>query len=155
VSTPTITISDITLEQLQAHAGALLQQHYEELSVDTDAWALDPDWDNLKKLESSGLTHTVGAFVDDEMVGYVGSLFVPRHLHYPFSYVQNDVLFVTKEHRSTSIGGRLMHTVRQWARENGAAQIFWHAKEGTQLHRQLDRVGSRYKLRDIIYSENI
>tara|TARA_R100001510_G_scaffold56293_1_gene61568 strand:- start:8815 stop:9282 length:468 start_codon:yes stop_codon:yes gene_type:complete len=155
VSTNTITIRDITLEQLQVQAGDLLQQHYEELSVDTDAWPLSPDWTNLEALAAGGLVHVAGAFVDDKMVGYVGSLLVRRHLHYPFGYVQNDVLFVAKSHRSSSVGGRLMRSVRDWAKEMGAAQIFWHAKEDTELHRQLDRPNGRYTLRDLIYSEKV
>lgn len=149
-----LTVDEVPLDLLKLHGQALFDAHYRELSVDKGR-PLSPDWATLAFLDEMDRLHVIAAFEGDLLVGYAASIYVPRHLHYDFAYVQNDALFVSKSHRGTSAGGRLMGAVRTWAKERGAAEVCWHAKEGTELHRKLDRSRDRYVLRDIFYSEKV
>lgn len=148
-----MTLKTLDVETFRRDSAVLIVQHYEELSVD-GAYPLAPDWPTYERLDKQGLLQIVGAYEGDLMVGYAMNVLCQRHLHYPFAYVQNDVLFVTKERRNGSIGARLMRDTVQFAREHGAAQVLWHAKEGSELHRKLDG-RPRFVLRDIIYSERV
>lgn len=149
-----VEVQEIPLTLLRMHATALFEQHFDELSVDKDR-GLDPHWTGLFDLEARGWLQCVAAYDDmSECVGYAINVFVPRHTHYAFAYVANDALFVTPAHRGARIGGKLMRATRDWAKRMGAAEVTWHAKEGTELHRRLDR-SDRFVLRDIIYSERI
>lgn len=149
-----LIIAHISLEDLEAQASELFEAHYAELSVDTDR-AVKPDWWSLRKLRTIGRLHTIGAWMSGDLIGYSVSIHVPRHLHYDFGYVMNDALYVSPDYRNGTVGGRLMSVVREWAVEQGADEVTWHAKEGTELHRKLDRARERFKLRDIIYSERV
>ena len=150
----TIVVEPIRLPQFIKDSEQLLRDHYVELSVDKDAHPLDPDWGTYEKLYDAGALDIIAAYDGEKMVGYSLSIFIPRNLHYPFAYVQNDVLFVARDHRQGGTAGRLMRMTKNWAKVKGAAQVLWHAKEGSELHRMLDS-RSRFKLRDIIYSEDI
>ena len=153
VSPAQVTLADISLAQLKEQAAELFTQHFKELSIDGDR-GLDIAWPVFEVMAKMGQLHAVGAFIGDALVGYTVSILCPRHLHYDYAYVQNDVLFVAKEHRDGSVGGRLMAAVRSWGREHGAVEVMWHAKDDTELHRKLDKNG-RFRLRDHIYSESI
>lgn len=148
-----VHIEQIPLRQFRDDSAVLIVDHYRELSVD-GAHPLAPAWDTYGELAAKDLLHIVGAYVGDRMVGYAMNILAPRHLHYPFAYVSNDVLFVEKEHRNGSVGSRLMRATREWAVARGAEMVMWHAKEGSELHRKLDG-RPRFTLRDIIYSERV
>jgi len=154
-----LSVQQIPLAQLRREAGALFEAHFTELSVDAER-GLDVAWPVLDAIEERGDLHVVAAYVaasrghSEEIVGYSVSIFVPRHLHYDFSYVQNDVLFVREDHRGTRIGGRLMSATRAFAKERGASEVAWHAKQGSELHKQLEK-STRFKCRDVIYSEGV
>lgn len=145
-----VKITELPLDQLRQEAQPLFEAHCAELTV--GGVALNIAWEVFEAL-GDGL-HVVAAYDGDALVGYSVSIFVPRHLHYDFAFVQNDVLFVLESHRGGSIGGRLMAATRAFAKAAGAAQVFWHAKRGTALHEQLEK-SDRFTCRDIIYSEKV
>ena len=86
---------------------------------------------------------------DDELIGYSVNV-VTRNLHYDLRVCQNDVLYLTPEHRLGPLGLRLIRDTERHAREAGAKIMLWHAKQGTSLDGLLPRID--YQVQEIMYS---
>lgn len=128
----------------------LVRAHYEEVS--SAARPLAVDWLKYQSLESAGLLVGLGAFADDELVGYSATI-VDRHIHYDLVTAYNAALFVHPDHRATPLGLKLMRATKDAARERGANLMLWHAKPDSQLNTLLTR--KRLKVQDIVYQESL
>lgn len=130
-------------------AWSLLEAHREELTTNKDLMKLAPRREIYERLEAAGALLSLGAFVDDKLVGYsIGIL--DRNLHYgDLAVLQNDLFFVGLEHRAR-LGLRLMNETERLAAQRGARMVLWHAKQGSSFANILDRKG--YRVQDIIYS---
>jgi len=148
-----ITVEEIPPSVLKEQGPPLFERHYQELRNGRNL-RVSPAYALYDNLTATGALHCIGAFGDGQLIGYSVNLYMPRHMHYNYSYVQNDVLFVDKEYRNTSVGGRLIKATRRLAEKLGVDQIMWHCKEGTQLHRMLDH-SDRHTLADLVYTEEI
>lgn len=152
------TVIEMSITMFQAFSGDLIRQHYTEVTQDK-RFALDPDWPAYEKLEAAGFVLCLGAFVDVELVGYSLNFIYPRHLHYDYSFAQNDIFFVSKPYRGPqfgrkeTIGDLLRAETMNVARARGAKKLFWHAKEKTAMSRWLGGLG--LAVQDIIYGEDL
>jgi len=139
-----------SVEAAIAHVEPLLLEHYEEVA--SKVYTLDPDWSRYRLLAANRQLLMLLAFKADRCIGYSVSV-LSDHLHYRRDYVAyNDVLFVAKEHRHTSAGGRLMVQTQYAAKAAGARVMQWHAKPGTALD---DVLSKRVPLFENVYQETL
>lgn len=151
--TATAVIRRTTIAELRESAAELIRAHWDEVALSKDLMVLDPNWSKYELLEVGGGLVSVGAYVDDALVGYSVGL-VTGHLHYKgLVYYQNDVLFVATDHRRSSVGLALIAASEEMAAAMGAKMACWHAKQNTALERLLE--ARRYAVQDIIYSRRI
>jgi GNAT superfamily N-acetyltransferase len=127
----------------------LLAAHREELTVYPEIMQLSPDVETYLRLEDAGKLLSLGVFDHDELIGYSVNV-VTRNLHYDLRVCQNDVLYLTPEHRLGPLGLRLIRDTERHAREAGAKLMLWHAKQGTALDGLLPRLD--YQVQEIMYS---
>lgn len=134
-------------------AAPLLQEHWEEIARNKAVMVLKPHVQAYRELERTGSLISLGAFVDDQMVGYAVTV-VTRHLHYAdLTYAQNDVIFVSRKHRTGRAGLALMRETERIATDRGCKLVMWHAKEDTALAAMLPRMG--YAVQDIVFSREL
>lgn len=134
----------------RAHVEPLLQAHYEEVA--SKVYTLRPDWDRYIELNCQGKLIMLLAFQHGQCIGYSATV-LGNHLHYVDSYVAyNDVIFVSRGHRHSSAGGRLMAQTRYAAKARGASIMQWHAKPDTALDEVLHK---RLPLFERAYQETL
>jgi GNAT superfamily N-acetyltransferase len=111
--------------------------HWEEIALDRDKIALEPDIETFRVLEDAGGLHIVVARDEaDQVVGYHVSVVRP-HLHYASSltaYV--DMYFIHPEHRRGRVGIKLFLFAEQTLRGLGVQRIY----TGTKLHKDVGRL---------------
>lgn len=136
-----------------APLAALLDEHWIELAKNRDLMVLKPALDKYKAMEEQKQLFTFCAYVDGQIVGYSIS-FVFNHMHYAdLLCCHNDLLFVSKPYRHSSIGGKLIRLTEDEARKRGAKLMTWHAKENTPLSEVLPVMGC--KVQEIIFSKEL
>lgn len=131
----------------------MLENHWDEVAKNKHLMVLKPDWERYKILEDQGRLLTLFAFVEDNVVGYSCNIIMP-HLHYSdliCSY--NDVLFIAKEYRASSLGLKLIRETEIESSKIGAKLMLWHAKQDSSLDKILPRRGC--KVQEIIYSKEL
>ena len=95
----------------------------------------------------------LGAFLEDKLIGYTVNV-VTNHLHYAdLLIVQNDIIFLCKEHRKGRLGLQLIKRTEEEAKKLGARLCIWHGKVGTALAGILPKLG--YGEHEIIYTKEI
>lgn len=150
---PRFDIRPTTYTEVAEKGLHLLDEHWQEVALNKRLMVLKPDGARYLHLESLGQFFSLGAFIDDELVGYSGN-FISQHIHYAdLCFVNNDVLFVAKEHRASPLGLRLIRETVAEARRRGARMMLWHGKEGTPLADLLPKMD--YKVQDVVYSREM
>lgn len=71
------------------------------------------------ELEDKGVIHTIGAYYDDTLVGFI-SVLRPVSTHYGYCLAVTESFFVAKEYRATGAGKRLLNAARSYAKEIGS-----------------------------------
>lgn len=146
-------IVETTIADKITHCSTLIDEHWHESARNKHLMVLKPDVARYELLEAAGCLLGLVAYVDDEIVGYSVNVLSP-HLHYADLMVaHNDVLFVAKSHRESSLGLKLIRETRRAAKARGAHLMLWHAKEATALAAILPKMGC--KVQEIIYSEEL
>ena len=133
---------------------SLLKEHWQEVAKNKEVMVLDPNWVRYQALHDAGMMFTLYAFDEDEtLLGYSCNI-IDKHMHYNgLTVVSNDVLFVSKAARNSSVGLRLMAAIESKAKALGAKLVRWHAKENSPLDRILK--AKRLPVQDIIYSKTL
>ena len=150
---PTTTIELSTLDNIKGVIESLFEEHYEEIARNKKVMVLKPNWPVYEKAEEQGTLFTFLAKKEGKCIGYSANI-IGNHLHYAdLLYCQNDLLFVSKEHRGTSLGLRLMKATEKHARLLGCKLMLWHAKEDTTLAHMLPRL--KYGVQDIVFSKEL
>lgn len=144
-------IVQTTIVDKAEQIATLLEEHWQESARNKSLMVLKPDVAKYKAMEDSGALLSLIAYVDDRIVGYSVNFLIP-HLHYADLMVcSNDVLFVSKEHRESPLGLKLIRDTKRLAKARGAGLMLWHAKEGTALANLLPKLGC--KVQEIVFSE--
>jgi len=131
----------------------MLEDHWDEVAKNKHLMVLKPDWERYQLLEDTGRLLTLFAFVNDKVVGYSCNIITP-HLHYAdliCSY--NDVLFISKDYRASSLGLRLIRETEAESAKAGAKLMLWHAKQDSALDKILPRM--KCKVQEIMYSKEL
>ena len=142
-----------TVDEMLATAQTLFDEHYEEIARNKHVMVLKPDEETYRKSEEMGTIFILSARQGDKLIGYSVN-FVTNHLHYAdLRIAQNDLLFISKEHRGGRIGLKLIRETENHATSLGCKLMLWHCKENTTLSALLPRI--KYGEQDIIYSKEL
>ena len=126
----------------------LLDQHYQELTLNKDKIKLDPMWELYDAMEKRSEFFLLTARMNGELVGY-SAWFLKPHIHYRNTIVaSNDVIFMRSDQRQGMTGIRLIKYSEQRMKELGANKIVWHIKNSLDFSVILHRMG--YADEDII-----
>lgn len=153
------TIRSLTVAEARDLAAPLMREHWEEVGSPRlrHLQQLDPRWDVYETLEAMGQLVLLGAFAaDGALVGYSCTIANEGHLHYAaLPWAPNDVLFVTKSHRRSRLGLRLIEATEAAvrARFGRPGVLTMHAKPGTTLDLMLPKMG--YHLHEHIYFKEL
>ena len=151
--TPKTEIRLATVDEMLAEAQTLFDEHYEEIARNKQVMVLKPDEETYRKAEEMGTIFILSARQNDVLIGYSVN-FVSNHLHYAdLKLAQNDLLFISKEHRGGRVGLRLIKDTENHARSLGCKLMLWHCKPNTPLNEILPRL--KYGVQDVIYSKEI
>ena len=142
-----------TVDEMLAEASILFEEHYIEIARNKHLMVLKPDEETYRKSEEMGSIFILSARQDNVLIGYSVN-FVTNHLRYAdLRIAQNDLLFISKEHRGGRIGLRLIRETENHATSLGCKLMLWHCKENTTLSALLPRI--KYGVQDIIYSKEL
>ena len=151
--TPKTEIRLATVDEMLAEAQILFDEHYKEIARNKQVMVLKPDEETYRKSEEMGTIFILSARQNDVLIGYSVN-FVSNHLHYAdLKLAQNDLLFISKEHRGGRVGLRLIKDTENHARSLGCKLMLWHCKPNTPLNEILPRL--KYGVQDVIYSKEI
>ena len=145
----------LIIREIQAaeHIGKvqhLLAENWAETGFDFD---LCPDGETIRRLQDADLMFVLGAFDDDELVGYSSALISPHTYNPSIICCSSDALFVRRAWRKTSAGARLIAETERAAAAKGASRMLWHTRAGTPLAAALERRG--YTPADVIVMKEI
>lgn len=151
--TPSLKIVRVNPVNFERVLHSLFEEHREELTTNKELMVLKPDILKYQRLFSLGSLHSLIALEGDKIVGYSINI-MDNSLHYmDVKFFNNDVLFLSKEHRKGRAGIKLIKATEELAKEVGADMMLWHAKTGTNLDKLLTRW--KYKTQDVIYSKEL
>jgi hypothetical protein len=143
-----LTIKCEKLKEVLPEIKELLQEHYEELTLNKGHIKLKPVWNQYFDMENTEKFFAIIARMDGVVVGYSGFI-LDKHLHYEDILVAaNDVLFLKKEHRLGMTGIKLLKFSEKFMSDMGANRITWHIKYKNDFRNILYRMG--YLDEDII-----
>jgi len=129
---------------------ALLELHYQELTMDKDVIKLEPDWPRYNKLNNENKLLIVCAFDGLELVGY-SVFFLDEHIHYKNNiFARNDVLFLAPDHRQGMTGIKLIKYSEMVLQTMNVSKIIWHVKYSKDFRKILHRLG--YQDEEVIVS---
>lgn len=136
-------IVETTIADKIDQATALAEEHWHEVARNKQLMVINLDRDRYQAMEDSGMLLSLVAYDDeDQIIGYSINVVTP-HLHYKDVIVAyNDLLFVGKDYRKSSLGLRLIRETKQLAKKRGVHVVAWHAKEGTPLAKILPKMGA-------------
>ena len=135
----TVRTSSVAEFEAAATFPALLDEYAEECRTD----GLPPPkarMESYRHLEALGLLHAIGAFVDDELQGFI-SLIVPTLPHYGIMVGVSESFFVAKQHRPTMAGLKLLVQAEELAQSLGAPGLLVSAPVRGKLFKLMPRIG--------------
>jgi histone acetyltransferase (RNA polymerase elongator complex component) len=104
--------------------------------------------DIYRALEAAGVARMLGAYDDDELVGFL-LMIVSDLPHYGVRAATTESYFVQAVHRSGGAGLKLLHEAERIAQEAGAVGLLVSAPTGSRLDQVLPHVG--YKRTNEVY----
>lgn len=147
-----ITIQQESLDVILPQVKELLDEHYEELTMNKDRVKLDPWFDEYLRLEAAKQFYTVTARDDGILIGY-SSFIVKPHLHYrTIMTATSDVMFLKKEYRTASTAGlKLIKQSIEMIKSMGISKMVFRIKDSNDFSAILLRYG--FTLEDRVYSK--
>ena len=115
----------------------ILQKHKEELCLFPDT-VLAPDWNVYRKLSRIGKLIVITARQENEIVGYTINI-IQRHMHYPFLYGVNDILYMEPELRGHGI--RLIKFTEKTLKEKGVSFFSLSIKPHVDFRKVVEKLG--------------
>ena len=127
---------------------SLLEEHYQELTLNKHIIKLNPNWAEYKRREDAGKFKYISVRDNGQLVGY-SAWFIDTHIHYADLIVaMNDVIFLKDKYRLGLTGVKLIKFSEQTMRDLGVHKIVWHIKESNNFSPILKRMG--YNTEDIL-----
>lgn len=128
----------------------LLSENWAETGFD---FPLKLDKERYKQFEALGILVVIGVFDGDKVVGYSLASVLPHPFNPDVVFCNSDVMFLTKEYRTSSTGTKLINETKRVAKARGATKLFWHARGNTKFSRMLRNRG--HHLADEVFMEDL
>lgn len=140
----TAIIKRCTLDDLVTapNWAALLDEYGAESAMD-GLGAQNMQLDTYRAMEASGVLYMVGAWVNDELAGFISALISPLP-HYGKLICISESFFVAPAHRKSGAGTLLRREIECIGEENGAVGVLMTAPKGGRLAKVLPLCGYRH-----------
>ena len=119
------------------NAGALFDAYARETGVERIGGA-NPNLGMYRAMEKAGVSRLFSVDDDDGRLVGICVLIVAEHPHYSELVATIDTIYCLPEARSRGAGARLMIAAKRKAQELGARIVLISARDGSELHRQLE-----------------
>ena len=136
-------------------AKELLLINWDELGEHQDKMALIPDLSKYKLLQDLGALYNIVVYNNkNEVVGY-SVVIVQQNVHHTQTlFASVDVIYISPEHRSGTLGARMLIETENLARTSGASMLLHYAKPyAPMIIKPLEKLG--YKLYEYVYGKYI
>lgn len=111
-----------------------------------------PQWWLYRKMEEAGLLHTIGAFINDVLVGFI-TVVVMQRPHYEALIASYESYFVVDSARQSGAGNELLKAAEELARAKGAVGLFVNAAVGSRLDAMLEAKRDYRKTHSVFFKE--
>lgn len=111
-----------------------------------------PQWWLYRRMEDSGLLHTIGAFIDDVLVGFI-TVVVMQRPHYEAPIASYESYFVADSARQSGAGNELLKAAEELAKSKGAVGLFVNAAVGSRLNSVLEAKRHYRKTHNVFFKE--
>ena len=117
----------------------LFDEYEEECKISTLP-SINPDVENIKRLEDFGMCNTIFVYerLWDKPIGF-GMVVITPLLKYSIKTAITEAIFISKEHRKGIAGLRLIKELEKLAKDMGASHYFISAPSDSQFNRVLQK----------------
>jgi len=141
------------LSSVYVEVQQLIKEHWQEIAVNKDRIKLNPDWDAYEALEKNNRLKIFTAREDGNLAGYF-VVITGVNIHYKdHLFAQNDVLYLSKEHRKGFTGIKLIKFAEQCLKEDGISVLNINTKDHKPFDKLLDYMG--YNMIERVYQKCI
>lgn len=141
------------LSTARPDAQELLKDHWEEIALNKEKIALNPDWEAYEKLEDDGKLKVFTARDNNKLIGYF-VVIVGVNPHYKdHLFAINDIIYLDKDYRKGFTGIKIIKFAEKCLKEDGVSVL----SINTKVHKPFDRVMVYLGFRPIerVYSKYI
>ena len=141
------------LSTARPDAQELLKDHWEEIALNKEKIALNPDWEAYEKLEDDGKLKVFTARDNNKLIGYF-VVIVGVNPHYKDDlFAINDIIYLDKGYRKGFTGIKIIKFAEKCLKEDGVSVL----SINTKVHKPFDRVMVYLGFRPIerVYSKYI
>ena len=131
----------------------LFKPHWEEIATNKQSRNLNVNEDLFFLLEETKKLLTIGAFIDNKLIGYSVNIITPDTHDKTKIFCNNDALYVSKEYRKGNIGIKLIKKTETIASTMGLYGVLWHAKPNSSLDKLLEKLN--YSIKDFLYMKEV
>lgn len=139
--------------EVKAEIGPLIEDHYEEIAMNKDKIALNPDWEGYEKVYKAGHLGVYTARFEGKLIGYFVVVASP-HMHYKdHVFAVNDIVFLEKQYRKSMVGASMMKFVEEDLKSKGVSVMVVNTKVHQPFDGLMEHLG--YELAERIYTKYI
>jgi len=129
------------LSTIEADIKNLLVDHWEEIALNKENIKLNPNWEAYYEIESKGKLSFFSVRDNGVLVGYFVA-FVDNNIHYQdHVFATNDVIFIDKKYRKSSVGANLIRFAEECLRDDGVSVLVINTKIHQPFDELLDHLG--------------
>ena len=140
-------------EEFVEESRSLLEDHWEEIAMYKDKIVFDPDYDKYFQMDELAQLHIVTVRDEGVLVGYFIS-FVSPHPHYRNDlFASNDILFIKKEYRGSTVAYRMFKFAKKELKSLGVSVMLISMKAEFPFEELCEGLGM--DKHEITYSEYI
>lgn len=148
-----VTYQQEFLDTFWKDSEELLELHWEELANNRDKIKLNPDKERYYVMEDLGKLKVFTVRDSGDLVGYF-LVVVDTGLHYKdHLFATNDVIFLHKSHRGSSVGKKLIEFAQDCLEEDGVSVLTINTKVHQPFDGLMEHMG--FNLSERVYSKYI
>jgi GNAT superfamily N-acetyltransferase len=141
------------LSTARPDAQELLKDHWEEIALNKDKIALNPDWEAYEKLEDDGKLKVFTARDNNKLIGYFVAIVGINPHHKDHLFAVNDIIYLDKDYRKGFTGIKIIKFAEKCLKEDGVSVL----SINTKVYKPFDKIMVYLGFRPIerVYSKYI